>query len=508
MSKDEFLKIQTCVLKVNIHCDGCKKKVKKILQKIDGVFNVKIDSESGKVTVSGNADPNLLIKKLNKAGKHTELWGSQKSGNNNNQNNLTLPNQFKNLHLDGGKGAGGGGGGGGGGGNNKGQKGGGGGGGGHNQMQQLNLPKGGPQVLTPQQQQLLQQMKGFSDPKLPQFNNLKMPSKEPGPMNFQNDNDWDDDDEYDDEYDDDEFDNDYGDFDDELDVPHMVNKMKPGMGSGPGPNVTMPGMMKMGNGSGGGGNAGKKGGGNGGGAIPVQIASGNNGNGKKGGGGGGNPQNQGGSGGKNGGGKNGGMPDKNGHHGGGGGGPMANGNAGGGKKGGKGGSPFMENVFPQMGGNMKMPAGGQMVNMPMSQMGQMQAVSGLPTTSMGGGGVGVSEAYYRGSDTMQGNPYQQQQQLQQQQQQQQLQQQQQQQYLAAVMNQQRAMGNERFQPMMYARPPPAVNYMPAPGPGPAAYPGAYNPYQQYPYPPYAHPAGGDPYSYYFSEENPSSCNVM
>lgn len=28
--------MQTCVLKVNIHCDGCKDKVRKILQKIDG----------------------------------------------------------------------------------------------------------------------------------------------------------------------------------------------------------------------------------------------------------------------------------------------------------------------------------------------------------------------------------------------------------------------------------------------------------------------------------------
>lgn len=29
--------VQTCVLKVNIHCDGCKDKVKKILHKIDGI---------------------------------------------------------------------------------------------------------------------------------------------------------------------------------------------------------------------------------------------------------------------------------------------------------------------------------------------------------------------------------------------------------------------------------------------------------------------------------------
>ncbi|MFS8001496.1 putative heavy metal-associated domain superfamily [Helianthus anomalus] len=35
MSKEEFVKIQTCSLKVNIHCDGCKRKVKKIIQNIE-----------------------------------------------------------------------------------------------------------------------------------------------------------------------------------------------------------------------------------------------------------------------------------------------------------------------------------------------------------------------------------------------------------------------------------------------------------------------------------------
>lgn len=34
---DLFL-FQTCVLKVNIHCDGCKQKVKKLLQRIEGTF--------------------------------------------------------------------------------------------------------------------------------------------------------------------------------------------------------------------------------------------------------------------------------------------------------------------------------------------------------------------------------------------------------------------------------------------------------------------------------------
>ncbi|KAK7301922.1 hypothetical protein RJT34_12799 [Clitoria ternatea] len=50
---------------------------------ITGVFTTEIDAEQGKVTVSGNVDPNVLIKKLAKSGKHVELWGAPKSNNNN-----------------------------------------------------------------------------------------------------------------------------------------------------------------------------------------------------------------------------------------------------------------------------------------------------------------------------------------------------------------------------------------------------------------------------------------
>lgn len=75
-----FLKIQTCVLKVSIHCEGCKKKVKKLLQKIDGVYTIAIDAEQGKVTVNGNVNPSTLIQKLNKAGKPAELWPAKNNG--------------------------------------------------------------------------------------------------------------------------------------------------------------------------------------------------------------------------------------------------------------------------------------------------------------------------------------------------------------------------------------------------------------------------------------------
>ncbi|KAF7808778.1 heavy metal-associated isoprenylated plant protein 37 [Senna tora] len=58
------LLIETCDLKVSIHCDGCKHKVKKLLQRIEGVYQVQIDAEQQKVTVSGGVDAATLIKKL------------------------------------------------------------------------------------------------------------------------------------------------------------------------------------------------------------------------------------------------------------------------------------------------------------------------------------------------------------------------------------------------------------------------------------------------------------
>ncbi|KAG4911232.1 hypothetical protein JHK87_057348 [Glycine soja] len=98
LNKLKYRGVKNCLLKVNIHCDGCEQKVKKILQKIDGVYSVNIDAERGKVMVSGHVDPAKLIKKLKRSGKHAELWGGQR-GMMYNQNYPTYP-QFKNLHID------------------------------------------------------------------------------------------------------------------------------------------------------------------------------------------------------------------------------------------------------------------------------------------------------------------------------------------------------------------------------------------------------------------------
>ncbi|XP_077243252.1 uncharacterized protein LOC143883832 [Tasmannia lanceolata] len=72
------LTYQTWVLKVSIHCEGCKRKVKKVLQTIDGVYTIMIDSKQHKVTVNGDIDAETVIKKLVKNGKQAELWPENK----------------------------------------------------------------------------------------------------------------------------------------------------------------------------------------------------------------------------------------------------------------------------------------------------------------------------------------------------------------------------------------------------------------------------------------------
>lgn len=73
MAKEaELKKIE---LKVSVDCcDGCKKKVKKALQTVEGVLKTEIDPWQPKVIVLGNVDPRILIKKLARVGKQAEVW--------------------------------------------------------------------------------------------------------------------------------------------------------------------------------------------------------------------------------------------------------------------------------------------------------------------------------------------------------------------------------------------------------------------------------------------------
>ncbi|CAL9097733.1 unnamed protein product [Musa textilis] len=505
MSKEEdikFLKIQTCILKVNIHCDGCKKKVKKLLHKVDGVYTTSIDAEQGRVTVSGNVDPATLVKKLAKAGKHAELLAPKGGGNNNGSNQVQKPQPpqgGKGQQKDSGKAA-----------QKAGNGGGGAGGGGKDLKGQHPQPTPQQQLLLQQQLRQLQQMKAAKDLQLPQLKEFNFPPyKDPKSVSAAfppgGCDDYDDEDDFDDDFDDDEMDE-FDCFDADFDDDFKSLKIKPPVAA---PNGNAMNDKKGGSGD-------KRAGG-----VPVQNKGMCNGNEPKNGnvkmGGGGNPKQGGGSATKNDGaggavpqdGKNGGNS-KKGTPGGGGqaGNCYTNGNiinpANGATKGpvksgvGAGGPPManpgkMGQGYPGMGmghqmGNMHAPMG-QMGNIPTAAAAAAAAVQGLPAG-------GPPPGYYQGgmvapppeviaAAAANANPYQQQyiaammQQQQQQQQQQRL----------MMMNAQ----DRAFQPMMgYARPPLPMYYN-MPPPPPAATPHHHS----------------DPYTTFFSDENTSSsCSIM
>ncbi|XP_024932936.3 heavy metal-associated isoprenylated plant protein 42 [Ziziphus jujuba] len=76
---NHLLSTHTCTLKMNLLCcEECPKKLKKKLQKINGVKKVNIDRQQGLVAVSGNIDPVILREKIIILGKRAELLSFQK----------------------------------------------------------------------------------------------------------------------------------------------------------------------------------------------------------------------------------------------------------------------------------------------------------------------------------------------------------------------------------------------------------------------------------------------
>ncbi|KAL8528006.1 hypothetical protein ACS0TY_005716 [Phlomoides rotata] len=214
MNKQDMLKIQTCALKVNIHCEGCAHKIKKTLQKVEGVYKVIMDGEQGKVTVSGNVDPMLLINKLEKGGKHAELWGPQKGSF-----PMVKNMQFENLK------------------DVKGQKGGG------------QIPK---QIQMQMQQMQMNQKKGGEE---------KFTGKDQKSVKFKLPEESDDEFDEDDDDFDDEFDEDDDEFDEGFAAHKAPSKGAPVGHGAPAKKAAEKGDFKVKNGGGKDGGKGKKGGG-------------------------------------------------------------------------------------------------------------------------------------------------------------------------------------------------------------------------------------------------------
>ncbi|KDP44572.1 hypothetical protein JCGZ_22154 [Jatropha curcas] len=65
--------VQRTVLKVDVSCQKCKKKILKAVSSLQGVDKIEVDEAKGTLTVTGTADPYDIIVRVRKAGKHAEV---------------------------------------------------------------------------------------------------------------------------------------------------------------------------------------------------------------------------------------------------------------------------------------------------------------------------------------------------------------------------------------------------------------------------------------------------
>ncbi|KAL4644361.1 hypothetical protein ACB092_02G159500 [Castanea dentata] len=65
--------VQRTVLKVDIACQKCKKKLLKAVSSLQGVDKVEVDEGKGTLTVTGSADPYEIIIRARKTGKFAQV---------------------------------------------------------------------------------------------------------------------------------------------------------------------------------------------------------------------------------------------------------------------------------------------------------------------------------------------------------------------------------------------------------------------------------------------------
>ncbi|KAG8077979.1 hypothetical protein GUJ93_ZPchr0007g4441 [Zizania palustris] len=61
-------------MSVHVDCAGCEKKIRKAIQRMEGVDDVEIDMERQKVTVNGNVEQKKVLKAVRRTGRRAVLW--------------------------------------------------------------------------------------------------------------------------------------------------------------------------------------------------------------------------------------------------------------------------------------------------------------------------------------------------------------------------------------------------------------------------------------------------
>ncbi|KAK3165492.1 hypothetical protein QOZ80_1AG0033830 [Eleusine coracana subsp. coracana] len=59
---------------VHMDCPGCEKKVRKAIERLEGVNDVEIDMAQQKVTVNGDVEQKKVLKAVRRTGRRAVLW--------------------------------------------------------------------------------------------------------------------------------------------------------------------------------------------------------------------------------------------------------------------------------------------------------------------------------------------------------------------------------------------------------------------------------------------------
>ncbi|KAB2033566.1 hypothetical protein ERO13_D04G025200v2 [Gossypium hirsutum] len=61
-------------LAVHMDCEGCEKRIRRAISKIDGVDSLEIDMDKQKITVRGYVEETKVLKVVRRTGRKAEFW--------------------------------------------------------------------------------------------------------------------------------------------------------------------------------------------------------------------------------------------------------------------------------------------------------------------------------------------------------------------------------------------------------------------------------------------------
>ncbi|XP_044509879.1 heavy metal-associated isoprenylated plant protein 24-like [Mangifera indica] len=72
--KKKMKRTQTVALKIRMDCEGCVRKVKRVLSSVKGAKSVEVDLKQQKATVTGYVDPKKVLAAAKSTKKKVEIW--------------------------------------------------------------------------------------------------------------------------------------------------------------------------------------------------------------------------------------------------------------------------------------------------------------------------------------------------------------------------------------------------------------------------------------------------